>query len=56
MTEKERKARELANELSNQNDTDVTVDQISRWRDDEVYDWLELGWDFEWDGEEWKKV
>ena len=48
MTEKERKARDLAENLTDDPETDVTAEDVSRWRNDEVYEWLELGWSFNW--------
>lgn len=44
-------ALDLLNTLDD-DETNVTADDIARWRDDEIYDWLEA-WGFEWDGAAW---
>lgn len=53
MDDKTRKARGLAHDLTLSDDTSVTVADIDRWSDYEVFDWLEEGWDMEWNGEDW---
>lgn len=55
MTEKERLGRDLADELTYQDDTDVTVEQVKSWHEWDVYEWLEC-WDYDWDGERWVNV
>lgn len=52
MSEKERLARDLAATLTEQKDTDITRDQVSQWRELDVYEWLYM-WDFDWDGQRW---
>jgi hypothetical protein len=38
--------------------TDVEPDEIENWPDYDVYEWLEVGWGFEWDedAEEWTPI
>lgn len=33
-------------------ETSVTLDNVKEWREDEVYEWLEV-YELEWDGEGW---
>ena len=44
------KATDLVDVLGDE--TDVTLEDIQGWRDDEVYEWLEA-WGFEWDDVQW---
>lgn len=52
MVEKERLARDLAHALTEQPDTDVTPEQVNRWQDFDVYEWVQM-WEFEWNGQRW---
>ena len=37
-------------------ETEITEQEIwDDWDESDVYEWLELGWSFEWDGKEWVK-
>ncbi len=53
---KEMNARDLAETLAQSDDTDVEPEDIATWDEYDVYEWLELGWDREWDGESWDYV
>ena len=56
-TEKEREARDLAERLTHDDETDVTVEDARQWQDFDVYEWLEIGWDFAWSEskKEWER-
>ena len=47
---------DLALNIVDGGETDVTEEQVRGWRDDELYDWLETGWNYEWDGRNWRPV
>jgi hypothetical protein len=58
MDAKECNARDLAARLCDPLMTDVEPDEIENWPDYDVYEWLEVGWGFEWDedAEEWTPI
>lgn len=55
-TFKQMYALDLALVLVDSGDTDVTEEQVRNWRDDELYEWLETGFNYEWDGHNWRPV
>lgn len=52
MSNKASAAREMAHEIVNTEDVDITHEIVDNWPAWEVYDWLEL-WGLTWDGESW---
>lgn len=56
ISEKELAARDLAEQLVHEEDTDVTIETISKWSKYDIYEWLEIGWSFYWSEKEktWK--
>ena len=55
MTEKESQARDLAESIAWNLEVDFDPEDIQIWELHDVYEWLEVGWGFVWDGEEWTR-
>lgn len=49
-------ALDLALALADSDDTDVTEAQVRAWNEYDLYEWLEAGWNYEWDGRQWRPV
>lgn len=45
----------LANTLAETEETDVTPQRITMWRQEVLFEWLEKRWGYEWNGEEWQE-
>jgi hypothetical protein len=55
MDEKERMARDMASSLVGDG-TDVTQRDIDMWDAGEVYEWIEVGWGMQWNGDKWESI
>ena len=55
MNRQERLARDLAETLTDTQETEVQPDTIAGWPDYDVYEWL-AAWGFHWDGQQWVRV
>ncbi len=48
-------AEEIGREIAENGDTDVVIGDLSRWSDDDLYEWLE-SWGYEFGVDGWRNI